>query len=336
MKCIILAGGTGERFWPLSTPTTPKQFLKLFGEKTLLRMTFERVLPQVPAENILVVTSHTFLEMTHRELPEVPLENLVGEPQKRNTAPACLVGTLLCSSGEPVLVLPADHFIPDVEHFHEAIAFGEKIACSVPGLFTFGIRPTRPETGYGYIEEGEKLVPGVSRVHAFHEKPSKEKAIQFLNQNRFFWNSGMFLWERDFFLDQFETYCPHIFRALHDVDPRDPEQMRAAYEKLEPLSIDYALMEKSPALKMFSASFSWSDVGNWKSLQELQGYTSPGKNRVLLNSKHVYIHAPDEKNIAVVGLDDVFVIESEHGLLVVHSSALQRVRDVVKQISTHD
>lgn len=171
MKALILAGGSGERFWPFSTPETPKQFLKLFGDKSLIRWTFERVLKRLDPKDVIVVTHRDYVERTKEELPELPPENIIAEPLKKNTAPACFVGTKLAEDDEPVLVLPADHRISDVEKFWETMEKALDAVEKYGGLFTFGIVPTRPETGYGYIEVGKELEDGVHEVAQFRENP---------------------------------------------------------------------------------------------------------------------------------------------------------------------
>ncbi|HBF10226.1 mannose-1-phosphate guanylyltransferase [Thermotoga neapolitana] len=331
MKALILAGGSGERFWPFSTPETPKQFLKLFGDKSLIRWTFERVLKRLDPKDVIVVTHRDYVERTKEELPELPPENIIAEPLKKNTAPACFVGTKLAEDDEPVLVLPADHRISDVEKFWETMEKALDAVEKYGGLFTFGIVPTRPETGYGYIEVGKELEDGVHEVAQFREKPDLETAKRFLESGRFLWNSGMFLWKAKEFIEEVKVCEPAIYEHLKDVDPRDFEAMKKAYEKVPSISVDYAVMERSKKVRVVKADFEWSDVGNWSSVREIEGYTEESENVVLVDSERVFVK-PHDKPIAIVGLSDVIVIDTPNGILICKEEHAQKVREVVRKL----
>ncbi|MCD6551180.1 mannose-1-phosphate guanylyltransferase [Thermotoga sp.] len=335
MKVLILAGGSGERFWPFSTPETPKQFLKLFGDKSLIRWTFERVLEKIDPKDMIVVTYKNYVERTKEELPELPPENIVAEPLKKNTAPACFVGTKLAEDDEPVLVLPADHRIPDVDKFWRTVEKALNALEKYGGLFTFGILPTRPETGYGYIEIGPELEEGVHEVSKFKEKPDLETAKKFVESGRYLWNSGMFLWKAKEFIEEVKMCEPAIYEHLNSVDPRDFEAMKEAYEKVPSISVDYAVMERSKKVRVVKANFEWSDVGNWSSVREIEGCTEESKNVILVDSTRVFVK-PHDKPIAVVGLSDVIVIDSPNGILVCKEESSQRVRDVVKKLKSSE
>lgn len=325
MKAIILAGGSGERFWPLSTPENPKQFLKLFGDKSLLRQTFERINHEIPVEDIFIVTSKKYKEKTKSELPEIPEDNILPEPSKKNTAPACAYGTLKAAGNdnETVFVVPADHYIPDIDKFWKRVKKAEEfLNKQKEGIVTFGIVPTRPETGYGYIEISEKIEQDIFKVKMFREKPNYETAVEYINSGSFYWNSGMFMWKKEYFISQMKKHAPEVINPFFQ-----EKQLEKIYEKIEPISIDYALMEKADKIYLVKSDFVWSDVGNWNSLKELGVENS--KNTVLIDS-NAFVQTT--KPTIVIGLKDIIVIETENGILVVDEKDVERIREGVDKI----
>jgi len=328
MQIIILAGGSGERFWPLSTIETPKQFLKLFGDKSLIRQTYERLEGVVSPEDIFIVTAHKDIERTMMELPELPERNILGEPFRRNTAAACMAGTLMASDGETVLVLPADHRIPDKEVFWQFIHHAETGIEKSGGLFTFGIKPTRPETGYGYIESGESFSEQILKATKFHEKPQREVAASYLERGNFFWNSGMFLWKREGFLKEMEKCSPDVFYPLEQMNPFDRESVETCYENCPSISIDYALMEKSENVRVVPVELEWSDVGNWESIRELEGYSESSEKTCFIDAENVFVKSHSGKKIGIIGLDNIVVVETDEGILVCREEDCQKVREI--------
>ncbi|MGA1820351.1 MAG: mannose-1-phosphate guanylyltransferase [Thermoplasmatota archaeon] len=336
MKAIVLAGGSGERFWPMSTPETPKQFLKLFGDLTLIEETCHRLLQRFDPGDILIITSADHVERTKELVPDLPGENIIGEPLRRNTAPACALGALLSGTDEIDLVVPADHHIPDPEPFWEAF---DRCVSSIPrtdGLYTFGIRPTRPDTGYGYIEAGDELGNGLFSVSRFTEKPDLRTAKDFLEGGAHLWNSGMFVWKASTFLSELQKCSEEIFDVLVKIDPRDPAALAEAYSRLPAKSVDYAVMERSSRVLMVEADFAWSDVGNWSSIVELEGYCRGSDEFILRDSKNIFIRSTTGRPVGIIGLEGVVVIDTKNGLLVCSEEKVQEVREVTKAIKERE
>ncbi|BBE30509.1 mannose-1-phosphate guanylyltransferase [Tepiditoga spiralis] len=330
IKAIILAGGSGERFWPLSNSKTPKQFLKIFSNKSLIRETYERLVLKLDPKDIFVITAEKHFDLTKKELPELPEENIILEPIPRNTAPACTLATLVADKNEVVFILPADHYIPDVENFWKTIFKAVNAAKEYDGLFTLGIKPTRPETGYGYIESKNEVEENIFKVKAFREKPNVETAIDFIKKGNFYWNSGMFIWKKDVFFEEMEKYNSNIIKKLKDVDPRNIEKLRKIMPEVEKISIDYALMEKSKKVYTIKSNFSWSDVGNWLSVRELKGYSDENENVKVVEGKNIYVSS--KKFVGVIGLSNIVVVETDNGILVANEEKVQKVREIVSEL----
>ncbi|MFC2106157.1 mannose-1-phosphate guanylyltransferase, partial [Candidatus Bipolaricaulota bacterium] len=277
---VIMAGGRGERLWPLSTPERPKQFLNLFGERTMLQQTVDRVLPLVSIENVYVITAAEHVPLVKEQLPEVPDENIVGEPVGRGTAPCVGLAALLIHQRDPegvMLALAADHVIKEEALFRALLQGAIEIAAQGTHLLTFGIDPTRPETGYGYIHAPNawQSAAGVFEVSRFTEKPDRETAARFMQEGTYYWNSGMFVWRVDTILEEIEQFLPELREALgelrsHIGTPCFQEELAASYPRLAKISIDHGVMEKSTRTLLIRAGkIDWSDVGGWEALREL-------------------------------------------------------------------
>ncbi|MEN3008546.1 mannose-1-phosphate guanylyltransferase [Pseudothermotoga sp.] len=323
MKCVILAGGSGERFWPLSTKETPKQFLKLFSNKTLLRETFERITFKLDPKDVYIVTNKIYAEVTHREIPEIPKQNVLLEPAKKNTAPACTLASLNFDDDELIFIVPSDHYIPETEKFWEHVEIASEFLKNHEGIITFGIVPNRAETGYGYIESGEQIQENTFKVKKFHEKPDVQTATFYISQGNYFWNSGMFMWKKSYFVEQMKKHAPEVIAPfLENLD------IEKVYEKVPSISIDYALMEKADEVYMIKANFIWSDVGNFKSLKEIGLENS--EHCVIESCENVFVRTT--KPTIVIGINNVFVIETENGLLVCSVQALDKIREAIKKL----
>jgi len=345
---VIMAGGSGTRFWPLSRRKTPKQFLSLGpGPKTLLRATAERVWQVLPPDRTFVVTGETQRTEVERELPELPSDQILAEPVGRNTAP-CIgwaASHVRRREDDAILaVLPADHYISEDAGFIEALRRG--VHAATHGDFvTIGIRPTRAETGYGYIEMGPELDPGVYRARRFVEKPNRQRAEQFVASDGFLWNSGMFFFLTSRILDAIDQHLPGLGDALKRYDEasrsgRELEVVRESYSKLPAVSIDHGIMEKVDSVSVVPGDFPWSDLGSWTSAWELA--PKDADNNVLphesigVEAHRNYVHAPEGKLVALVGVDDLVVVDTEDALLIVPRERAQEVREVVDLLRARD
>jgi mannose-1-phosphate guanylyltransferase len=337
---VIMAGGRGTRFWPRSRGRRPKQFLAMVGEGSLLHQTVARLDGSFRPEDIFILTTEDLAEDTRRLLPMLPPQNVLVEPEGRNTAP-CLALALVAIERQVkdavMVVLSADSWIGDRERFLADIEVAVNHAARKRDLVTFGIRPTYPETGYGYIEtEGEGAVLGVS---AFREKPSYEKAVEYLESGRHFWNAGMFVWTLEDFRAELRRHCPEILAPLDQwVDEgARPGALTQAYRRLPKLSIDYALMEKSERVAVVPAHFRWSDVGSWPAVVEFHEADSAGNvvlgDAVLLESHNCAIFGGD-RMIAATGLSDLIVVDEPDALLICRKDRAQDVKLIVEKLKT--
>ncbi|UJR80693.1 mannose-1-phosphate guanylyltransferase [Sandaracinus amylolyticus] len=343
---VIMAGGSGTRFWPLSRKAHPKQLLPLAGsDASLLAETVRRIAPIIPAERVVVVTAEHLADATRAALPNVPAENVLAEPVGRNTAPC--VGWAAAhvrrrDADGIVAVLAADHHIGDEPGFLTILerALG---AAEHGELVTLGIKPTRPETGYGYLEVGEELGPGVYRARRFVEKPNRARAEQFLTSGSFLWNSGMFFFRASSVLDAIRVHLPGLGAALERFDHaaeqgREQDVVRAEYAALPSISIDHGVMEKEDRVVVVPGDFGWSDVGSWLTAWELAAKDAQNNavaaggasdDVVLVDATGSYVRAPQGKVVALIGVRDLVVVDTEDALLVVPRDRAQDVRAVV-------
>jgi len=345
---VIMAGGSGTRFWPLSRSTRPKQLVALGPDRrSLLRATAERVWGMLPVERTLVVTSEQLQEQVANELPELQAHQILAEPVGRNTAPCigwAATHVKRLDEGAIMAVLPADHYIGETGAYLDTLRRGLQ-AATHGDYVTIGIRPTRAETGYGYIEVGSELDPGVFRARRFVEKPNRQRAEQFVANGNFLWNSGMFFFLASRILEAIDQHLPGLGRELQRYDQaakagNEAELIKATYAQLPAVSIDHGIMEKVSAVSVVPGSFEWSDLGSWTSAWELAQRDEHGnvvpEDGIAVDASGNYVSAPDGKLVVLVGVNDLVVVDAGDALLVVPRSRAQDVRDVVATLRDRD
>ena len=350
--CVIMAGGIGSRFWPLSKNRMPKQFLDVLGTgKSFIRCTFERFLPLVPVENFLVVTSELYRDLVREHLPELAPEQILTEPVRRNTAPCVAYATYRIAARNPeatMIVAPSDHIITGEAEFQEIVREGIDFVSGTDNLMTIGIRPSRPETRYGYIQidtapHDETAGTEVRKVKTFTEKPNIEMARVFVESGEFFWNSGIFIWSVRGILNAFQRWLPEMNATFAGGTGRfgtDKEQafIDTIYPSCENISIDYGIMEKSPNVYVRCGDFGWSDIGTWGSLyqhavRDEQGNAFCGGGGVLsYGTTGTVVNIPAGKVAIVEGLTDYLVVEKDNALLICRRENEQNIRNYVEDV----
>jgi mannose-1-phosphate guanylyltransferase len=335
---LIMAGGRGTRFWPRSRGKRPKQFLTMVGETSMLHQTVQRLDGAFRPEDIFVLTTEELAEETRKMLPELPSQNVLVEPEGRNTAPCLALALVVMEQRVPdgvMVVLSADSWIGDRAKFLKDIDTAVNHAAEKRDLVTFGIRPTYPETGYGYIEtEGEGAVLGVT---AFREKPSYEKAVEYLESGSHYWNAGMFVWTLQDFRSELCSHCPEMLAPLDEwvASGASPADLPRAYGRLPKQSIDYALMEKSERVAVVPARFRWSDVGSWPAVVEFHEADASGNviigDALLLESFNCAIFA-GQRFIAGSGLSNLIVVDEPDALLICRKDRAQDVKLIVDKL----
>jgi mannose-1-phosphate guanylyltransferase len=347
-----MAGGVGSRFWPMSTPQKPKQFLDVLGiGKSLLRLTFERMLKSVPAEHIYILTNTSYRELVKEQLPELSFEQILCEPMRKNTAPciAYAAAKIYASNPDATLIIsPSDHLIVNETRFQEIISTAINVANENKNLVTLGIEPSRPDTGYGYIEFD--LSSGVQKGEAteviqFREKPNVETAQQFLDAKNFYWNAGIFIWRADIILDALQKFQPmlhEIFMADTSAygTTKEADFLYQAFDQCEDISIDFAVMEHAKNVSVVLSDFDWSDLGTWGSLTEHlpkdnEANSIIGDNVFAFDSSNCLVNVPKDKLVLLDGLNDYIVVESEHMLMILKSSNEQQLKNYLKVLETN-
>jgi mannose-1-phosphate guanylyltransferase/mannose-6-phosphate isomerase len=338
---IILAGGSGTRFWPLSRSQYPKQVLRLLGSESLLQATCNRLLPRIPPERLAVVSSAAQADVIRLDLHRQGLKDvhLWLEPEGKNTAPAVALAAALMGpehETDIMAVFPADHYILDTAAFHLALDQGAALA-QAGFLVTFGITPTRPDTGYGYIKAGEPLPAGGLKALAFSEKPNLSRAQAFLKEGGYYWNSGIFLFRRDVFLKSLARYLPELHEGLQGLGPGvSQEALAEAYQCLPSISLDHGIMEKADNVAVVPVDLGWNDVGTWSALHDLVPADDRGNvivGRALdLNSRDSLIFAQD-RLVGTIGLDNMIVVDTPDATLVCPRDRVQEVKDLVAEIT---
>ena len=344
---VIMAGGVGTRFWPLSTNEMPKQFLDLFGDRTLMQKSYDRVSNLVPPERILVLTNAVFVSMVKEQLPDLPTKNIIGEPIRRDTAAAVGLAAALCHVrfGNPVIVtLTADHMIEPIALFQKTLLSAGRRAADDNALYTFGIEPTHPATGYGYLERGMQIAvdDGIEhfRLLRFKEKPDLETARRYIESGRFYWNSGMFVWTADAILKEIEIHLPKHARALSraatfDQTPQWDQALKEAFESLQAVSIDFGVMEKARNICCVASGFSWSDVGGWLALksylpEDEAGNYCRGKAMPLDATDNLVFCKDSKETMVLIGVKDLVIVRAGSKTLITHKDRTEDLKKLVE------
>jgi mannose-1-phosphate guanylyltransferase len=353
---VILAGGSGTRFWPRSRKARAKQVLALDGERSMIQRTVDRLKPLAKAQDVWVVTNTLLSDTICAQLDPLPAQQVICEPAARNTAPAAGLAAFLLEKLHPGCVLgifPSDHVIADEEAFLTVIRRAIQLATAGENMVVLGIEPTRPETGYGYIETGSKYEDGIVRVRRFMEKPNALKAEEFLAAGNYYWNSGMFVWSAQTLSNAVREYLPETAPLLEEIvaawgTPEFDKVFAALYPKCENISVDYAILEPRSAkgetrshLFCLPARFGWSDLGSWAALHEYQlerngadehGNVTDTAGNVVVNARGNYVYSP-KRYVALVGVQDLVVVETEDALLITNRHHSQDVGKVVKELA---
>ena len=343
----IMAGGIGSRFWPMSRSRYPKQFLDILGlGRTLIQQSFDRYSQVVPKENVYVVTSQEYVDIVKEQLPELPSSNILAEPSRKNTA-ACIAYVafrLQAENPEAVMIAaPADHLVTETEHFVSTAQKALDFVSTVNSLVTIGIKPTHPNTGYGYIQHDvREAAPDVYKVKTFTEKPTEEIAKAFIASGDFLWNAGIFTWKVSNILKAFELHLPEVYEVFAaEKDQFNTANEKEAVERIYPqctnISVDFGVMEKASNVYVIPASFGWSDLGTWNSASDNMdkdyfGNTVVGKNVMVVDANNCMIHVPDNKLVLLQGLHDYIIVDTPDALLICKKEKEQQIKEYVAEV----
>lgn len=341
--CVIMCGGIGSRFWPYSRADRPKQFIDFFGTgRSLLQMSYDRILPMVPAENIVIVTNALYAPLVKEQLPDLRDDQILLEPARRNTAPCIAWAAYHIAARDPqasMIVTPSDHLITRQQAFQQCVTTGFEFVEQNDALLTLGIEPTRPETGYGYIQIGSAVDETISKVKTFTEKPNLELAKVFLASGEFFWNSGIFMWKAQTVIDALHRYAPDIatvFDAGQDCfgTDREMEFIAQEFSGCMSISIDFAIMEKASNVFVERVNLGWNDLGTWSALYDnspknREGNVTQNCSVLAYNSKGNIFAVKGDKLVVVSGLNDYIIADAGDVLLVCPKSEEQRIKQMV-------
>lgn len=347
LYAVIMAGGVGSRFWPRSREKKPKQLIRIFGENTMIQDTVNRLEGLVPNERILIITNKVQKLRIKEQLPQIPPENIIDEPFGKNTAACIGLASVIISkmnSDAVAFVLPSDHLIKDVEEFQNNLRLSAEFANESKGLVTIGIKPNKPETGYGYIQfNDEQDGKQIHKVLTFAEKPNLETAKRFLEAGDFLWNSGMFIWRVDSILKEIKKYLPDLYYGLEEIresldTPEFEKVLTNVYGQLKSISIDYGVMENSSNVFITKSTFDWNDVGSWEAVYELSEKDKDENaftgDVYTVKTKGTYIYSP-QKFAAVIGMENTVVINTRDALLICSRENVQDVKLVVDYLKMH-
>jgi mannose-1-phosphate guanylyltransferase len=342
-----MAGGIGSRFWPMSRTNHPKQFLDILGTgKTLIQQTFERYSKVVPSENIYIVTSHEYVKLVKEQLPQIEEEKILSEPFRKNTAPCIAYISFKLISEDPkacMVAAPADHLVLEPDEFVKSNQSALNFVDHLNAFVTLGVKPTYPNTGYGYIQHDTiEAAPGIFKVKTFTEKPNLELAKTFIASGDFLWNAGIFFWKVKNILNAFEKYLPEmyeVFAAEKDKfgTKEEAKVINNIYPQCSNISIDFGIMEKADNVYVIPASFGWSDLGTWNSAWEniekdsLQNAVA-GKKVILIDASKCIVHVPDTKLVVLQGLENFIVVDTKDALLICKKEKEQEIKDYVAEV----
>lgn len=346
---VIMAGGVGSRFWPMSTAECPKQFIDVLGVgKSLLQLTMERFANIASPENVWVVTNEKYVDIVHEQLPDVPRTNILSEPCRRNTAPCIAYVSWRIKTRDAnanIVVTPSDHIVTNVAEFKRVINAALQFTGETDAMLTLGMKPTRPETGYGYIQadltSSSPRNKEIFRVDSFREKPDLQTALQYIERKNYFWNAGIFIWSVKTIINAFRIYQPamnRLFESMTDIygTEREQETINRMYPECENISVDYAIMEKAEEIFVCPADFGWSDLGTWGALlmqtkHDLYGNSIIGNNISVYDTQNCIIHTTEEKKVVVQGLDGYIVAEKDDTLLICKLAEEQKIRSFAEE-----
>lgn len=352
---VVLCGGGGTRLWPRSRNQTPKQFINFISPETLYQESIDHVRDLVPADRIIIITNETYLDRIKAESPQIPHENIILEPEKKDTALAMGVAAAYAYHLNPqavVVNVAADHWIQDGKLFEKTLLTAAHIANNGEQIITVGIKPTSPHTGYGYIKAGQKIetrhgLP-IYKVDSFKEKPDKTTAKRFLKTGKYFWNANLYTWQAKLILDMFKDLAPDLYKNINNIQsvlgkPNYRKVLKAEYRRARSVPIDIAISEKCDNLLVIPGMFPWSDIGDWKAVYEkgdkgklgnmvIQSHESkPGRNVLFYNSKNNLVNY-NENLIALVGVKDLVVVDTDDALLICHRNQAQDVKKIVQKL----
>ena len=346
---VIMAGGSGTRFWPLSKSKTPKQLLNLTGDSTLIQKTIHRIKPIIKLKNIFIITANSQVRKIKEQLAETPPQNIIDEPFGKNTAPCIGLASLYVKKRDPkgvMVAMPADHLIKNEGRFREIISLGARIAAERDCLITLGIKPSYPETGYGYIHAGEEFVKSgktkIFRVNRFVEKPDIKRARRFVVSGDYFWNGGVFIWKVETILEMIKRFLPDLYGGLMEIEKalgtkREKKVIKDVYSRIEGISIDQGIMEKAKNTAVIPCDIEWNDVGTWMALYDI--LEKDNFNNAVVG-KHIgidtdgcVIHSP-KKIVATIGMKDIVIVATRDAVLVCPKEKAQDVKKIVELLKS--
>ncbi|MCR5240385.1 MAG: mannose-1-phosphate guanylyltransferase [Prevotella sp.] len=338
---VIMAGGIGSRFWPMSTPQCPKQFLDITGSgRTMIQQAYDRFAGIIDVNNLWVVTSKDYKDLVQEQLEGINPQHILLEPCMRNTAPCIAYVSWKIQKEDPeavFAVVPSDHLVLKVDEFQKVMKHGFDFVAEGDRILTLGMQPSRPETGYGYIEQGDEECDGIFKLKSFREKPELKTAIQYLQEGGYTWNSGMFLWSAKTIVNELRTHVPEIAEIMDQIVPamfteQEQETVNRLFPDCTKISIDYAVMEKTDKAYVIPAEFGWSDLGTWGSLHTLSEHDENnnaviGNNVKLVETSGCMVRMPQDKQVVIQGLKDCIVAEHNNTLLICQLSEEQRIKE---------